>query len=239
MSLLSIVQGAALRCNLKVPSQAFSSTDDNVLQMVAFVQDTGRELVERADWNTLKKTFQVTGDGTTTVFPLPSDWMRLCPSDKSPVGALVSLSRPTIPLRGPVNDEALNQIKALTAFPAYPVWRLIGKNLEIWPAIASGEIVRTSYFSKAFVVSAANGSYLQSFSSDNDTSLIEEDTLMKGAIWKWKRAKGLDYAEEFRAYEVSVDRNAGQQDSGRVVSTSTVTTVDDTFWPGQIGYTPP
>lgn len=239
MSLLSIVQGAALRCNLKVPAQAFSSTDDNVLQIVAFVQDTGRELVERGEWNTLKKTFQVTGDGVTTVFPLPSDWMRLCPSDKSPMGALVSLARPTIPLRGPINDEALNQIKALTAFPAYPVWRLIGKNLEIWPAIASGEIVRTTYFSKAFVVSGANGSYLQSFSSDNDTSLIEEDTLMKGAIWKWKRAKGLDYAEEFRAYELSADRNEGQQDNGRVISTSTISTIDDMFWPGQIGYTPP
>lgn len=250
MSLLSMVQGAALRCNLKVPGQAYSSTDDNILQLVAFVQDSGRELVERADWNTLKRTFQVTGDGTTTLFPLPSDWMRLCPSDKSPVGALVSLARPTIPLRGPINDEALNQIKALTAFPAYPVWRLINKNLEIWPAIANGEVVRTSYFSKSFVQAisyvgplpsqlTAVTTYQQSFQSDADTSLIEEDTLMKGAIWRWKRAKGLDYAEEFREYQLSIERNAGQQDSGRVITTSTITGVDDTFWPGQIGYTPP
>ena len=69
MTILSIVQGAALRCNLKVPAQVLSSTDDNVLQLAAFVQDRGRELVERADWNTLVRPFQVTGDGTTTLFP--------------------------------------------------------------------------------------------------------------------------------------------------------------------------
>lgn len=239
MSLLSIVQGASLRCNLKSPSQAFTSTDDNVLQLVAFVQDSGRELVERANWVTLKKPFQVTGDGAATLFALPSDWMRLCPSDKSPIGALVSLSRPTIPLVGPVGDEWLNQMKSLPAFPSYPVWRIIGRNLELWPAIASGEIVKTNYFSKNFVVSAANGSYLAAFSSDNDTSLIEEDVLMKGAIWRWKRAKGLDYAEEFREYQLSLDRNSGQQDDGRCVSTSTIMQNGDNFWPGQIGYNPP
>ena len=106
MSLLTTIQGAALRCNFaSVPASAYSSTDTNVLQLVAFSQDTGLEMIRRSGWNTLKIFKQVTGDGTTTLWPLPADWMRLCPSDKSPSGALVSLSRPTIPLIGPVNDE--------------------------------------------------------------------------------------------------------------------------------------
>jgi len=237
MTILSIVQGAALRCNLKVPIQAVSSTDENILQIVAFAEDTGRELVERADWNELKVKATVTGDGVSSLFTLPSDWMRLCPSDKSPVGALVSLARPTIPLRGPVNDEALNQIKALTAFPAYPVWRIINRNLEIWPALASGEVVSFWYFTRAWVISPQNVQSTR-FTSDTDASLIDEDLIMKGAIWKWKRAKGLDYQEEYSTYEREFGRVAGQQDNGRVISTSTITTIDDTFWPGQITYTP-
>lgn len=237
MTLLSIVQGAALRCNLKVPAQAFSSTDENVLQIIAFAEDSGRELVERGDWNELKVKATVTGDGVSTIFALPSDWGRLCPSDKSPVGALVSLSRPTIPLRGPVNDEALNQIKALTAFPAYPVWRFVNRNLEIWPALADGEVVSFWYFTRAWVISP-QGIQSTRFTSDNDASLIDEDLIMKGAIWKWKRAKGLDYQEEYTTYEREFGRLAGQQDNSRVISTSTITTVDDTFWPGQITYTP-
>ena len=73
MSLLSIVKDAALRCNLKVPGQAYSSTDENILQLVAFAQDTGRELVERGEWNNLKILGRITGDGTTTLFTLPAD----------------------------------------------------------------------------------------------------------------------------------------------------------------------
>ena len=239
MSLLTLVQGAALRSNFgTTPAQAYTSTDQSVLQMVAFAQDTGRELLERYDWNYLKKQSLITGDGATTLWNLPADWMRLCPSDKSPMGALVSSARPTIPLVGPVNDEWLNQMKALPAFPAYPVWRLINTNVEIWPALSSGEVVTFWYFTKAWIIQAT-GTQVATFSADTDASLIDEDLIMKGSIWRWKRAKGLDYAEEFRAYESALERNAGQQDNERVVSTSDYTINPDTFWPGQMSYTPP
>ena len=240
MSLLTICQNAAIRINFGgVPNSAYSSTDTSVLQLVAFSQDTGRELLERYDWNNLKNQALITGDGATTLFNLPSDWMRLCPSDKSPMGALISLARPTIPLIGPVNDEWLNQMKALPAYPAYPVWRIVNNEMEIWPALASGEVVQFWYFTKNWIQSGSTSAYIQSWSGDSDTSLIDEDIIMKGTIWRWKRAKGLDYAEEFRAYELSVDRNAGQQNNERVVSTSDYTVNSDNFCPGQISYTPP
>jgi len=240
MSLLTLVQGAALRCSFgTTPAQAYTSTDQSVLQMVAFAQDTGRELLERYDWNNLKNQCLITGDGATTLWNLPSDWMRLCPSDKSPMGALISLARPTIPLIGPVNDEWLNQMKALPAYPAFPVWRIVNGELEIWPALASGEVVQFWYFTKAWIYQTTTGSYITAWSADTDTSQIDEDIIMKGAIWRWKRAKGLDYAEEFRAYELSVDRNAGQQNNERIVSTSDYTVNPDNFWPGQMSYTPP
>jgi hypothetical protein len=240
MSLLTICQGAALRCNFgTVPSQAYSSTDTSVLQLVAFAQDTGRELLERANWNGLKNQALITGDGSSTLFTLPSDWMRLCPSDKSPMGALISLARPTIPLIGPVNDEWLNQMKALPTYPAYPVWRIVNNQLEIWPALSSGEVVQFWYFTKNWILQYSTSNYVSSWTNDNDTSVIDETLIMKGAIWQWKRAKGLDYAEEFRAYQLSVERNAGQQDNERVVSTSDHSVNSENFWPGQMSYTPP
>lgn len=240
MTLLTICQGAALRSNFgQIPNQAYSSTDPNVLQLVAFAQDTGRELVERYSWNGLKMLANITGDGNSTLFNLPSDWMRLCPSDKSPMGALISLARPTIPLIGPVNDEWLNQMKALPAYPAYPVWRIVNGELEIWPALASGEVVQFWYFSKAWINGYTTGTAQQYWSNDNDTSILDEDIIMKGTIWRWKRAKGLDYAEEFREYQLSLERNAGQQDNERIVSTSDYTINPDNFWPGQMSYTPP
>jgi hypothetical protein len=137
-----------------------------------------------------------------------------------------------------VNDEWLNQMKALPAYPAYPVWRLVNNTLEIWPALAAGEIVQFWYFSKNWITASAGGTSAV-WTSDNDTALVDEDLLMKGAIWQWKRAKGLDYAEEFRTYQTEFERVAGQQDNERVVSTSDYTVNPDTFWPGQMSYTPP
>lgn len=240
MSLLTICQGAALRCNFgTVPNNAFASADQNVLQLVAFTSDTGRELAERTNWNILKNQGLITGDGVTTLWSLPTDWMRLCPSDKSPMGALISLARPTIPLIGPVNDEWLNQMKALPAYPAYPVWRIVNNQLEIWPALASGEVVQFWYFTKNWVKQAVTNAFISDWSGDSDTSQLEETLIMKGAIWRWKRAKGLDYAEEFREYQMTIERLGGQQDNERVVSTSTMTINPDSFWPGQISYTIP
>ena len=192
--------------------------------------------MERWDWRGLKFQFTITGDGTTTLWPLPSDWQRLCPSDKSPIGAWVSLARPTIPLIGPVNDEWLNQMKALPAFPAYPVWRLIGNYVEIWPAIADGEVIWTWYFSNGWINPAsAPTTRVSAWTSDNDTSIIKDVILAWYATWAWKASKGLDYAEDFRKYEMALDRNAGQENTERVISTSTSVINDDTFWPGQIG----
>ena len=113
MSLLTIVQGAAVRCNLAQPNAAFSSTDPQIQQIIAFAQDTGRELMERGGWRNLKFETSIVGDGSTTLFSLPSDFKRLCPSDKPQQSPFVSMQRPSIPIRGPVNDEWLNAAKAL------------------------------------------------------------------------------------------------------------------------------
>ena len=235
MSLLTIVQGAAVRCNLAQPNAAFSSTDPQIQQIIAFAQDTGRELMERGGWRNLKFETSIVGDGSKTLFSLPSDFKRLCPSDKPQQSPFVSMQRPSIPIRGPVNDEWLNAAKALPVFPAFPVWRLVGTYLEMWPAVPSAEEIKFWYFSKSWLAAAGvTTNRIAAWASDSDTSLIEEDTIMKGAIWRYKKAKGLDYAEEFREYELSFVRNLGQEGTGRVVQTASMFNWPPDFWPGMI-----
>lgn len=221
MSILSIVQAAAIRSGFpSVPTAAVSNIDQNVQQLVAFAQDSGRELLERANWVNLDTAGTVTGDGVSTLFQLPQDWVRFSPSDKSPRGALVSNKFPLVPLFGPVNTEDLNMLKALPASTVRPVWRIIGGALEIWPALALNELVTFNYYSSFWIMNAARTQSRASWVADDDFSMINEDTIMKGAVWRWKASKGLQYAEEFRTYEQSLVRNAGQQMTERVISTS-------------------
>jgi hypothetical protein len=221
MTILSIVQAASIRAGFpSAPTSAVSSTDQDTQQMVVFAQDAGRELMERANWVNLDTAGTVTGDGVSTLFQLPQDWIRFSPSDKSPRGALVSNKYPLWPLYGPINTEDLNLLKALPASTVRPVWRIIGGALEIWPALALAELVTFNYYSSFWIMNAARTVSRAAFAADDDFSLIPEDTVMKGAVWRWKASKGLQYAEEFRAYEQSLSRNNAQQMTERIVETS-------------------
>jgi hypothetical protein len=101
-----------------------------------------------------------------------------------------------------------------------PAWRIIGGAIEIYPALSFGEVVTFNYYGGFWISNAARTMFRPAWVADDDFSLINEDIVMKGAVWRWKASKGLQYAEEFRAYEQSLARNAGQQMTERVVSTS-------------------
>ena len=224
MTLLTIVQDAAVRCGWQnVPTSAIGNagTDAlNIQQMIAFAQDTGRDILERANWTGLDRAATITGDGTTTLFTLPADWSRFNPGDKAPNSPLISSKYPLTPLYGPVNAEELNALKALPASTVRPLWRMIGKSLEIWPALSSGEIVTFNYFSDYWILAVNGTTRRNRWVADTDTALFDEDMVMKGVTYRWLMSKGLDYAEQFRAFEMSFMRNAAQQMTERTISTS-------------------
>lgn len=224
MTILTIVQDAAVRCGWQnSPTSAIGNTGTdalNIQQMIAFAQDIGRDSLERANWTGLDRAATITGDGTTTLFTLPSDWNRFNPGDKAPNSPLISSKYPLTPLFGPVNAEELNALKALPASTVRPVWRMIGTSIELWPALTAGEIVTFNYFSEAWILAVDNVTRRERWVSDTDRSLINEDIIMKGVIWRWLQSKGLDYAEAFRAFEMSLTRNAAQQMTERITSTS-------------------
>ncbi len=228
MTLLSIVSGASVRCGLGPQTSAFTSPDQNVQQFVAFAQDTGTDLRRRWNWRNFITPISFTGDGTTTQFSLPAGFQSFFPST-----TLISSAYPTMALRGPVNADELQRLKAIPATVLPAVWRLIGNFIEFFPALAYAEVVSGEYETK-YWIQPASGFAVSAWTADADTSLIDEDLIMKGAIWMWKRAKGLDYAEEFNAFEAAFNMVAGQENSERVISISSPGGLPDGFWGGQI-----
>jgi hypothetical protein len=235
VTVLSVLATAMPICGLPVPAQAVSSTDPNVVKFVALAQDIGDELRERFYLRNLNIAGQISGDGSTTLFTLPSDWSALSPGQK-----FFSSRYPLLSLPGPVSNEDMAMLKVLPSFPTRPVWRIIGSVIEFFPALGLGEIVTFNYYSTNWVSNAAATIRQPGFQLDNDYSLIDEIVLRRGLIYRWKQSKGLDYAEDFRSYQMSLDRAAGREDAERIVSTSNGSVVDlDTWFPGLITYTPP
>ncbi|MGY3527281.1 hypothetical protein ACVISU_000049 [Bradyrhizobium sp. USDA 4452] len=234
MSILSCLQQAMPLCGLPAPAQAVSSTDPNVQKFVQLAQDIGDELRERFFWRNLNIAGQITGDGSTTLFTLPGDWAELSAGQQ-----FFSSLYPTLPIYGPVTNEQLAQMKSAPSFPTRPVWRIIGGVLELWPAIGSGEIITFNYYSTNWVSNATGLQRQPTFLLDSDFSMIDELVLRRGLVWRWKQSKGLDYAEDFRRYEMSLNRASGREDAERIVRMASPALDLDGWFPGTITYTGP
>jgi hypothetical protein len=233
MSLLSIVNNAFLELSGQANfyGSVYSSGNSDALLLMQLAQRTGDDVARRWGWKNLKVPGALTGDGVTTLWVLPTDWASM-----GEASLLVSNLYPLLPLAGPILPEKLLLMKALPAMPIRPVWRMIGGNIEIWPALAAGELVTLEYRSSCWVLEIDGVTRRPRWTADLNTSLIDESLIELGVIWRWKEAKGLQYAERFAEYERRFDATAGQEDTGRMVSMTNKGGVYDPsqFFPGVI-----
>ena len=230
MSLLTIVQKAAIRCGITSPTSAISNTDPMVQQLIALAQDEGDESSVNYDWRNLKIPCQFTGDGTSTLFGLPSDF------DRWPTQAsMYSSSYPLIPLLGPISDEELIAMQARPVFPVRPFWNMLGGSLQVWPALQSGELVNAQYRSNAWILDVDGITRKAAWAADTDTPLIRERIIVAGVIWRWKKAKGLDYAEEMKTWGQILEAESAHDRGNRTIGLSNAwNRFPDNSWPGVI-----
>ena len=232
MSLISVVQGIARRCNLSAPSSAIGNSDPNVALMLDCIQDTGDELVERWGWQALKLRTPTTfvGDGVSAAFDLPSNITTLSPSD-----TFSSSLYPLIPMPGPINEENLLLMKALPFNINPSVWRQVGNQIEFFPVLAVGEVVSYVYAQNSWVLDLNGNPYsTPTLMVDTDTFAIPERLLKLGGIWRWKQCKGFDYAEQMQDYELAFTRISGQESTTRAISMSRAPVIADETFPGTI-----
>lgn len=194
MSLLSLIQDACALVGIDVPTSVVSSTDQTYTQFVYLAQFEGDELVRRYKWREAKVAADFTGDGVTTTWALPDDFYRFTTEQRRESSILLGLD-------GPVSDDEFLDAQVRAWNPTVPYFRLFNGNIETTPAVADGQQVRFEYISTNWITDSG-GTLKARFTADSDISLLPERLISLGAVWRWKRAKGLDYAEEFRTYQL-------------------------------------
>lgn len=229
MSLLTATQDAMVLCGQSQPSSVVPNTDPTVAKFLAFAQVEAETTGSDFNWRNMNIAYLFIGNGSQTLFNLPSDFERIVQGQ-----ALWSQKYPSIPLQGPVSSQDLLALKALPVTPVRPVWRLIGTQIEIWPALANGEIVNTEYRT-IYPISSSDGSTKRArWAADTDISLFPEVILKLGMIWRWKQSKGLDYAEDFRTYQIERDKKAGHEAGGKIVRMTNTWNLGSDQYPGII-----
>lgn len=221
MTLLQTVVHFCERTNLAAPATVYGSSDPQVVQIKALLEEIGIDMASRVAWEGI--TFEATH---TTVATEDQGAMSTIASNgfKYVKNQTIWDRTDRLPVLGPLSSGEWQALKALvTTGPRYR-FRVRGGKLLVNPAPAAGHTWAFEYVSQNWIL---NGStYKQFFTADADTILLPDTELLQGLRWKWKREKGLSYDEDFRTYETMLKDAAGR-DGGKPVLR-----MDDDGWSG-------
>jgi hypothetical protein len=243
MTALSIVQSACRRLGLDVPRVLFSSTDPLLVQMIGIMNEELLSLARSYPWKTLtkEKTFTSVAQAEQTS-SVPTDFDYFV--DDTMYNR--TLKRKVHGPINSVEWQALQASSLSSSLESY--FRFRGENtnslyntnlsVNIYPTATAGQTIAYEYVSKnRILLSNGNsvpgtttfaphfmfGDELTSLSlsdatPDYQTSVLDEEQITKGVIWRWKQRKGFDYAEDFNSYEADLEQLKARDGGSRTLN---------------------
>lgn len=209
MSLLTIIQTAADRIGFVTPTSGVGSSDETSKQLVGLAGQEVAELARAHPWQALVKEKTFTATATEEqADAVPEDFDRFIPN------TMYNRSRLRI-VAGPLTAQEWQDLKGRSAVVVYDAFRQRGNALLFQPVPTAGQVYAYEYISKYPVVSQDGATFRRTFADDNDAPLLDDELVTLGVMWRFLRAKGLDYSEAFRSYELMkkqlMARDGGQR----------------------------
>ena len=209
MTILQVVQGAATKLGIDVPTLVYGSTTREMVEMQELANEMARRIAEANDWQRLKLVKQYDGDGVTgdpIGFDLPSDYDRML------VTASIWSSEWTWNLNHILDSDQWLEMQVVPFTFIYGNWMIYGGQYHQLPIMPVGANVKFFYISN-LIVQATDLSTKTAFTADTDSFLLDEHLLKLGIVWQWKASKGYPYAEDMANYEKRMSQVL-QQDMG-------------------------
>lgn len=215
-SLLSLIQDACDRIGLVRPSSVVGSSDHQVRQLLAVANQEGREQARRHSWQviTFEKTFTTIAQESQTG-ALPADFDRFVPD--------TFYNRTKVRLvSGPMSAPEWADYKGRLASIVFDAFRVRGDAILIAPVPPAGETMAYEYVSKYWAGGAADTVPDQAeFLADTDITFLDRELTTQGIVWRFQKARGLDYGENFQQYELHLATLAGRDGGTRSIRMTT------------------
>lgn len=203
MSLLTITRNAAIKIGVNVPSSVIDNTDQEIIELLAFAQEEGKELARRHDWQILRKEKTFTTLATEAQEALPSDFGRF-------VNETFWNRTRKHPLFGPLTPQEWQYNKNWASSPVTDSFTVRGGLILIDPTPTAGETMAYEYISKNFCQSSG-GTVQSAWAADDDTGILDEYLIELGVIARFKLSKGLDATADVAKYDTQVMLLSGQE----------------------------
>jgi hypothetical protein len=200
-NVLSIAQSFARRQGLPQPTFVAGNSDAQVAQILGLLEEFCDDLVDRCGWeiNTKEAVFVSTADEDQGLMSaIATDGYR----GMIPRTFFDRTQRLEVPVAITPEEWQMRKTLGITG-PLYQA-RIRGGHLLFIPPPAAGHTMAFEYYSEWFVT-ATDGSGKKYPTADSDTFTVNDTLPIAFLRWKWKSDKGLDYAEDFRKYEIAVN----------------------------------
>lgn len=231
MTILTVVRGACIQCQLAVPDAVMASTTVEMIEMAELLQDCAVMIAQSAAWQLLRTVHTLTGDASTTSFALPSDydWM---PTGEQVWGTDIEAPMGHVPDTNEWLGLEIQDFVTVTG-----IWTIYGGQMHIRPAMNAGKYAKFFYQSNKIWTLASNSASAATPVADGDTFRLDERLLKLALTYRWKQAKGLPYAEELNDYETMRERLIARDRGAQrvVIGTARMPRGVSVAYPGTIG----
>ena len=214
MTLLTICQDAAKLIGITAPDAVTSSTDTSTIQLEAVANQEGRAQVQKYRWEVL-----IQEGSHTTIAAESQGAMTTIATDFGRFSNNTLWNRTTNRRYfGPITDTEWQRILAVVSGGITNYFTIRGGNLLMHPTPTAGESVKFEYVSKNWVDTAGGTSAnADKFTGDSQTTVLEEELVILGVIWRFLKLKGLPYDQQFVDYQNRVSEYSGHDGASSIV----------------------
>jgi hypothetical protein len=201
------------RLSLPRSTTVVSSTDDNVRALLSLAIEEGKELARRVEWQAITKeqTF-VSLAQTSQTGAIPSDF------DRYVNESMFNRTRHRR-IAGPLTPVEWQEQLGITASVLTDAFRIRGDAILLTPTPAAGDTYAYEYVSLNWCESSG-GTEQSYWQADADVGILSEDLMALGLRWRFLKAKGFDYAEDFRTYQMEVNQAIARDGGKRTIDMS-------------------
>lgn len=195
LNCLQIIQTVCRRIGILAPNAVVGSTDQQIIQLLAISEEEGQEQANRYQWESLQleATFTTLAAQVQTTLAVVTTGFNYIVND--------TIWNRTLrrPVYGPKSQQDWQQDKAMQLNGPFNSFRIINEVINFYPSPVAGQSCYFEYMSRNWVTTGVTSSPV--WVLDADTPKLDDQLIILGTIWRWKQAKGLDYAEDFAKYE--------------------------------------
>lgn len=211
MTCLKMIQTVCKRIGILSPNAAVTSNDQQIIQLVALMEEEGQEGQWRAQWSGL----QTQATFTTVAAEVQGALASIAPGYSYIVDNTIWNRTLRRPVYGPKSEQDWQQSVAMQINGPFNAFRIWNGAIHFYPNPVAGQTCAFEYISSNWISTSAGGTS-ETWTNDADTPLIDDKIIILGTIWRWKAAKGFDYAEDFAKYERRIN-DAMARDGGKPI----------------------